>query len=379
MSYYDDIGVSATATAEEIHDRYRALARLFHPDQQADAGLKAVAEMQMRRFNHIYSVLSDAEKRRHYNAELGAAAERVAPIIIHAPRPVPERAPAPWGTIAWVSAVAASGGLIVWLSSHESPMTARPSGVRYSVEAEATAVPETPQNVTDPVTRALIEQLREQVKAAVEQRNDAWKLLTQLRQENMGRKTESPAMARLIAPSPPAETHARAEVKPVAAPAMPPPPVMQARLPEPAPLEPPPSLPGVANAAPLNLNVPQRSRFAGIWFWAKPVAGNKNPALYPPEFIETTIVEQNGQLHGKYRARYRVSDRAISPNVNFDFDGKAAGGAAQFLFAGDGGARGEVKIKMISDTSMEVKWSATDLGKSMGLAAGTAVLMRRSE
>jgi hypothetical protein len=84
-------------------------------------------------------------------------------------------------------------------------------------------------------------------------------------------------------------------------------------------------------------------------------------------------------LKGKYRSRYRIRDRAISPNVNFEFEGKASGTTAKLPWHGEGGSRGEVMIKTISDHSIEVVWSATNLGQSLALKAGTAVLMRRPD
>jgi hypothetical protein len=105
----------------------------------------------------------------------------------------------------------------------------------------------------------------------------------------------------------------------------------------------------------------------------------KDKTLYPPEFIETTIVERDGEIHGKYRARYHISDRAVSPNVNFEFDGKPEGASAKFAWKGDGGSRGEVEITLLSKDEMEVVWSAKELGQSLALVMGTAVLMRRPE
>lgn len=374
MSYYNDLGVAPSASAEEIRDTFHALVRLLHPDQQKSPELKIAAEAQMRRFNEIYAVLSDADRRRQYNADLAASAERAAPIIIHAPRPIPQRVPVHWGTIAWGTAVLASAALIIWLSNHESFSNSRADGPSWAAigaqqpPPRATAAHDPSAAVTDPATRAIIDSLREQVRLANAQRDDAWKQINQLRQESVGKHFQ-PEPDRPNNPAKPPEARGGDRAQLVSAPE---PPAID--LPPP----PPAALPGVASAVPVLASAP-RHHFGGLWLWTKPRARNKDKTLYPPEFIETTIVEQNGSLRGRYRARYRVPDRAISPDVNFEFQGKASGGSAQLPFSGDGGAKGQIKIKLISDNSIEVNWSATDLGKALGLSAGTAVLVRKTD
>ena len=70
MNYYEELGVSSSASHEEIRHSYKALARLLHPDQITDVSLKTVAELQMRRLNQILSVLTDPEERRRYDLSL---------------------------------------------------------------------------------------------------------------------------------------------------------------------------------------------------------------------------------------------------------------------------------------------------------------------
>src|SRR5580700_11373174 len=80
ITYYEELGVEDTASADEIRDAFRALARLLHPDQQTDPQLKEMAERQMRKLNRIHAVLSDANRRTAYDESL--AAPRSAPIIV---------------------------------------------------------------------------------------------------------------------------------------------------------------------------------------------------------------------------------------------------------------------------------------------------------
>lgn len=66
--YYATLGVPKTATAKEIKQAYRKLARKIHPD--VNPGDKK-AESRFKDINEAHEVLGDPEKRRKYD-ELGA-------------------------------------------------------------------------------------------------------------------------------------------------------------------------------------------------------------------------------------------------------------------------------------------------------------------
>src|SRR5881392_1361927 len=66
--YYETLGVSKTATEDEIRSAFRKLARKYHPDVAKD---KKVAEEKFKQINEAYEVLSDPEKRKKYD-QLGA-------------------------------------------------------------------------------------------------------------------------------------------------------------------------------------------------------------------------------------------------------------------------------------------------------------------
>ena len=68
--YYDVLGVSKTATADEIKKAYRKLARQYHPDVNKD---NPDAAEKFKECSEAYSVLSDETKRAQYD-QFGHAA-----------------------------------------------------------------------------------------------------------------------------------------------------------------------------------------------------------------------------------------------------------------------------------------------------------------
>lgn len=71
--YYEILGVSKNATQEEIKSAYRKLALKYHPDRNPD---NKEAEEKFKVAAEAYQILSDSEKRKHYDqfgtADMGA-------------------------------------------------------------------------------------------------------------------------------------------------------------------------------------------------------------------------------------------------------------------------------------------------------------------
>lgn len=63
--YYEVLGVSKSATDEELKKAYRRLAKKYHPDANLDN--KEEAEKNFKEVNEAYEVLSDSQKRRMYD------------------------------------------------------------------------------------------------------------------------------------------------------------------------------------------------------------------------------------------------------------------------------------------------------------------------
>jgi hypothetical protein len=348
ITFYDQLGVPSTASSEEIRDAYRALARLLHPDQHTDPNLKRIAEQQMRKLNPIYTILSDPERRRNYDEDL--ADDYGPPIILEGPpRFQVNRV---LGRMVWVVAVLVGGGLLYWLAAGNSAGNPFAS---EQPEQHIITLPATPSSTDKQTADAFkIASLQSEVKTLTAERDFAMHELLRLK------GVPTPSSEPTHPPLPSSQLHS---------------------LPARTITE----LPGAVKtlaatpAQPRSEPAAPKPTLAGFWFYSRPKDGqkNKNQTLYLPEYIEATITEQDGVLRGKYRSRFQIADRAMFPEVNFTFAGTPNGSVLTCPWSGQGGAKGELTLKLTSDNAVRIDWAASELGSQQALASGTAILTRR--
>jgi hypothetical protein len=66
---YSILGVTPTAAAAEIKERFRFLSHAYHPDKFATAPQREAAEYEFKRINAAYQILSDPTERANYDRE----------------------------------------------------------------------------------------------------------------------------------------------------------------------------------------------------------------------------------------------------------------------------------------------------------------------
>jgi hypothetical protein len=342
MNHYEELAVAQDASPDEIHQAYRALARLLHPDNHSDPKLKSAAERQMVRLNQILATLTDPQKRRKYDDSLrNTLAVREA---VHPPRPA-----APLllkRQLPWILACCILAGAALWYwrsnEAGDPPAPARPA------QPAQIALPESspPKSANRPLKR-------------------------------------SPAHSKPAPPSShlnPGDNFTPAEpANPLPDPAQPAAPLSRPAAKTPGiPAQPQPATPDPPAQPQTAVTPPASAAFAGRWFYTAGSHDTQAPGLYPPEFIEFFLSDQQGVLSGKYWARYRIPDKPVSPEVQFRVNGPSQKTNTTVLnWVSDDGANGQIKVVLHGSNSMEVTWWTTAFGRQTALTSGTALLVRQ--
>ena len=101
--------------------------------------------------------------------------------------------------------------------------------------------------------------------------------------------------------------------------------------------------------------------------------------MYRPEYIELRIHEAGGLLAGDYKARYRITDRALSPNVEFHLSGAPAldaGSKAVLPWTSAHGTTGRIQLHLLNRNSLKTEWNVAEGATAMDLVSGNAILTR---
>jgi len=327
MDYYEELGVDRSAPASEIRLAYKRLVRLLHPDHCEDEPLRRQAELQMKRLNGILAVLTDPAGRARYDRGLIPAADRG-----EVPRLLSRR----WPPSTWPALGAAVSVALIFAWFH-SPRPA-PVGMAPREEFAASAQAAAKAPVRPPRSHRTREIIAEE---------------------------QQPEDGPVIGPPPEAaQPVPRGSQIPAAA--------------DDAPVLQSVALPAAAFPPAEPARVPPRSTLAGEWLFV-PQPHATNQGLYPPEYIELRVTESAGVVRGRYRARYRVADQAISPDVTFQFQGPAEPTGASLPWSGAGGSQGDVTLRLLTSGALEVTWMANQMGSELGLISGTATLIRKLE
>jgi DnaJ-class molecular chaperone len=94
LTNYEELGVPANATEEQIRHAYRNVAKKLHPD--VNPGMETWADAQMKRLNVILDTLTDPRKRKAYDAALAARKPYESPAPPKAsPKPPPSATKSP--------------------------------------------------------------------------------------------------------------------------------------------------------------------------------------------------------------------------------------------------------------------------------------------
>jgi len=358
MNYYEELGIPASAGADDIRKAYRMLSKMLHPDLQNNSEAQSMGKIQMSRINAIVDTLLDPQRRLQYDQSL-----RAPPLMGTRSGLMPQwRLPGrPWLAAAPVlsllttvaAAILLTLGTIWFLGGSLLHLDTRTEGPRLSPQ------PEVSPRAANPIVPGAASRSAARVRHAIMHAAPAEATIAN--HETSAVATPAEAPPEIPAPRPAPQPAPQPDPRPETAPPEP----LASPLPAPDSTPPLPALPVEAGSP------------AGLWIYS-PALGNpasRKVAMYEPEYIQLRIDIENDTLRGEYAARYHVPDRPISSEVEFSFEGKRDN--ASFPWNASDGTHGTVDLKMLSARLMQVNWRVEVFGGRIGLGAGTALLARQ--
>jgi hypothetical protein len=317
--------------------------------------MRRVAEAQLKRLNAIVDVLLDPEQRRRYDKSLEHSQNsllckiRALQVRLAALSATPPRS---W---VWAGGGLVLLGLLTWF------VVAKPTRAPHSLaaatphvqrdRAENRALPAKPQAA--PVALPSV--------GAPQRTTNSKKP-----PEPAPPEPEAVDMQRTLE-HPPSESPAP-HAEPASEQASPPVPAIA----EVAPPRPKPAEGGAARDR-------SARTYSGWWLLVPGTTAEVPAELYPPIYVEMFVEQKGPVLRGRYKGRYQVTDRPISPEVSFTFEGRAQGDEPEFTWRGAHGAQGRLRLRWVGENSLEVRWWTTNFGTELGLSSGIATLVRAEE
>jgi hypothetical protein len=323
LTHYDDLGLPASASGEEIREAYLNLVRLLHPDLSSEPSLKRFSENTLKRVSRAYAILSDPDRRQRYDAQLSASSDEEAEEPVSVRRSAGRSRARAWITFGWLICAFAGIVGIGWYVSQQSDGPSEPSQVSAAnppAAAASIAAPSAPTAPSDGADKAPDpESMRSELEATKAARDRA------LEQTVLQAKELDFLTRRVLAGRPPAEM----------------------------------------------------SGFSGVWV----LPASKVPPIasaFTPESVDLVLSAQQEGIQGRLRARYPSMGAPDPPMVRFYFEGKLQDDFANATWNGEDGSKGEIQVKLTSENTLQLVWSTTQAGKQTGPDSGTLALVRKT-